>query len=116
MTKRFPRCNLLVFLFFQTDAECQEWKGRMAPGFLVNKRKTKLQCPKCKERQMARIARRGFLRVRIFPLVGLFPWQCAMCGTERLRFKRSGLTPGPRLAGQRGDREVAEASREDLAS
>ena len=88
----------------------------MAAGYLVNKRKTKLQCPKCKERQLARISRRGFLRERIYPLLGLFPWQCAICGNERLLFKRSGVTLGPRLAGPREDREVAESSREDLAS
>jgi ribosomal protein L37AE/L43A len=88
-------------------------KLRMAPGYLVNKRKTKLKCPKCKERQLARISRRGFLRVRIYPLLGLFPWQCAICGKERLLLKRSGVTPGPQLI-DRG--EVAESSRDDLAS
>jgi hypothetical protein len=45
-------------------------------------------------------------------LVGLFPWQCAICGEERLLLKRSGVTPGPRLI----DEEVVESSREDLAS
>jgi hypothetical protein len=46
--------------------------------------KAKLRCPKCEQVQLARIARRGFLRERFLPLLGLFPWQCAICGEELL--------------------------------
>ena len=51
--------------------------------------RVKLECPKCHEQQLARIARRGFLRNYIFPLYGLYPWQCAICGKQRLIRKRS---------------------------
>ena len=51
----------------------------------------KLKCPKCHQDQMARIARHGFLRNHIYPLLGLYPWQCAICGTQRLlRQRRAG--------------------------
>ncbi|MFP5227045.1 MAG: hypothetical protein ACLGXA_05405 [Acidobacteriota bacterium] len=40
---------------------------------------------------MARIARRGFLQERVFPLFGRYPWQCAICGAQRL-LRRRGAT------------------------
>jgi predicted RNA-binding Zn-ribbon protein involved in translation (DUF1610 family) len=50
--------------------------------------KTKLKCPCCGQKEMARVSRRGFLRERILPIAGLYPWQCAMCGEERLLRRR----------------------------
>jgi hypothetical protein len=37
---------------------------------------------------MARIARRGFWRERILPFFGRYPWQCAICGQEKMLRKR----------------------------
>ncbi|HEX4309765.1 MAG TPA: hypothetical protein VHZ25_07035 [Acidobacteriaceae bacterium] len=37
---------------------------------------------------MARISRRGILQTRIFPLLGMYPWQCAICGEEKLLQRR----------------------------
>lgn len=51
--------------------------------------RVKLECPQCRQQQLARIARRGFLRNRIYPIVGLYPWQCAICGKQYLIRKRS---------------------------
>ncbi|MGC2618064.1 MAG: hypothetical protein WA414_03430 [Acidobacteriaceae bacterium] len=52
--------------------------------------RTKLQCPHCKQEQLARIARRGFFRERVFPKFGYFPWECAICRNEFLIRKRGG--------------------------
>jgi predicted RNA-binding Zn-ribbon protein involved in translation (DUF1610 family) len=63
----------------------------MAKGYLDRRAKTKIQCPNCKQKEMARIARRGFLRLRIFPMLGLYPWQCAICGKEELHRRRGAV-------------------------
>lgn len=63
---------------------------------------TKLECPNCHEEQLARIARRGFLRNRIYPLIGLYPWQCAICGRHYLLRKRSTGYRRPAEASERG--------------
>jgi hypothetical protein len=39
---------------------------------------------------MARIARRGFWRERILPLLGRYPWLCAICGEEQILRRRGG--------------------------
>jgi ribosomal protein L37AE/L43A len=52
--------------------------------------RTKLQCPNCKEEQLARIGRRGFFRERVFPKFGYYPWECAICRNEFLIRKRGG--------------------------
>jgi hypothetical protein len=36
-----------------------------------------------------RIARRGFLRSRVLPILGLYPWQCAVCRRQYLVPRRS---------------------------
>jgi ribosomal protein L37AE/L43A len=51
-------------------------------------KKQKLRCPNCHEEQLSRIARRGFLRTRIFSLFGFYPWECAICRKEFLIRKR----------------------------
>ena len=60
----------------------------MAASYLTSRNRTKLRCPKCHQREMARIARAGFLRQRLLPLLGIFPWQCALCGQEALLRRR----------------------------
>jgi hypothetical protein len=41
-------------------------------------------CPKCKSYRIRRIKREGFLRVRLAPLLGFYPWRCSTCGTVQL--------------------------------
>lgn len=52
--------------------------------------KKKLMCPNCRRDQLARIARRGFLRERLFPIFGFYPWECGMCRRQFLLLKRGG--------------------------
>jgi hypothetical protein len=37
---------------------------------------------------MARVSRRGFWQERILPMFGRYPWQCAICGEERMLHRR----------------------------
>jgi ribosomal protein L37AE/L43A len=53
--------------------------------------KTKLTCPHCRREQLARIARRGFLRQKLFPAFGFYPWECSMCRRQFLLRKRGGV-------------------------
>lgn len=49
-------------------------------------------CPKCKSPRIHRVKREGFVRVKLAPLFGYFPWECAACGKKQLlrtRGKRS---------------------------
>jgi ribosomal protein L37AE/L43A len=39
----------------------------------------KLQCPKCEEVELTRVARKGFLQEHIYPKFGLYPWECGQC-------------------------------------
>lgn len=48
----------------------------------------KLQCPNCHQEQLARIARRGFMREHVYPKFGYYPWECAICRREYLIRKR----------------------------
>jgi hypothetical protein len=48
----------------------------------------KLQCPNCRQEQLARIARRGFMRKHVYTLFGYYPWECAICRREFLVRKR----------------------------
>ena len=50
--------------------------------------KKKLPCPACRHEQLARIARRGFARQRLWPIFGYYPWECAMCRRQFLLRKR----------------------------
>jgi hypothetical protein len=59
---------------------------------------------------MARIARRGLWQERVLPLFGRYPWQCAICGEERM-LRRRGVTIR-KAEPRRGDAESAEASAE----
>lgn len=70
--------------------------------------KTKLVCPGCGHEQLARIARRGFLRKKVYPLLGFYPWECAMCRKEFLIRKRG--------AGYRRVRSASQAVGEQVVS
>jgi hypothetical protein len=45
-------------------------------------------CPYCGNEQMRRLARRGFLQNRVYPLLGLFPWECFACRKTRMLRRR----------------------------
>jgi ssDNA-binding Zn-finger/Zn-ribbon topoisomerase 1 len=69
--------------------------------------KTKLVCPACGHEQLARIARRGFLRKKLYPILGFYPWECAMCRKEFLIRKRG--------AGYRRVSSASPSAREHVA-
>jgi hypothetical protein len=48
----------------------------------------RLQCPNCRQDQLTRIARRGFMRKHVYSLLGYYPWECAICRREYLMRKR----------------------------
>lgn len=50
--------------------------------------RTKLRCPHCRQPQLARVARRGFFREKVWPFFGFYPWECAICRKEFLIRKR----------------------------
>lgn len=41
-------------------------------------------CATCQSYRMRRIKREGFLRLKVAPLFGYYPWRCSVCGTVRL--------------------------------
>jgi ribosomal protein L37AE/L43A len=67
----------------------------MPAAFSGSRTKTKVKCPQCRQLEMARIARQGFLRERIYPLLGLYPWQCAICGKEAMLRRRGAVIRKP---------------------
>jgi hypothetical protein len=69
-----------------------------------------MECPRCHEYHLVRIARRGFLRNHIFPFFGLYPWQCAICGKQCLIRKRSA---GYRRTSEARERDQPSVSREE---
>jgi ribosomal protein L37AE/L43A len=70
--------------------------------------KTKLVCPACGHEQLARIARRGFLRQKLYPMLGFYPWECAMCRKEFLIRRRG--------AGYRRVSSASQAAGEQVIS
>ena len=46
-------------------------------------------CPECGCDRMYRIERIGFLRRRVFPIFGFYPWVCRDCGREVMLRKRN---------------------------
>jgi len=41
-------------------------------------------CPECGSEQLRRLARQGLLQRKVYPLFGLFPWECPICRQTRL--------------------------------
>jgi hypothetical protein len=39
----------------------------------------KRQCANCAGKECRRLNRQGFLERRVLPLMGYFPWECAVC-------------------------------------
>lgn len=100
-----PQDNLLVFLFIRVNRKSNAaldsfptrlkissgWKQQRMPGYTGNRTKTKLQCPRCRQQEMVRVARHGFWQEHIFPMLGRYPWHCAICGKSCL-LQRRGAT------------------------
>ncbi len=59
---------------------------------------------------MARVSRRGFWQERVLPMLGRYPWQCAICGEERI-LRRRGVTIRKPVR-QSDEAESAEAAGE----
>lgn len=38
-----------------------------------------LDCPRCGERALYRSKRKGFFQLSIYPLFGIYPWNCVSC-------------------------------------
>ena len=38
-------------------------------------------CPKCANTATRRMKRRGLVQLRVYPLLGLYPWECTSCRT-----------------------------------
>jgi hypothetical protein len=36
-------------------------------------------CIRCRTKTLRRVNRRGFLQMVLLPLMGYFPWECALC-------------------------------------
>ena len=45
-------------------------------------------CLNCGNEQMRRLARRGFLQNKVYPLLGFYPWECLACRTIMMLRKR----------------------------
>jgi DNA-directed RNA polymerase subunit RPC12/RpoP len=41
--------------------------------------KNKRRCPNCSSVEMTRVQRRGFMQERVYPKLGLYPWECPFC-------------------------------------
>lgn len=48
-----------------------------------------LACPSCGNRHLQRLARRGFLEKKVYPIFGYYPWECPACRVTRY-FKKRG--------------------------
>jgi hypothetical protein len=41
-------------------------------------------CRKCGSKALRRENRAGFLQMKVFPIFGLYPWECIMCRKVKL--------------------------------
>jgi ribosomal protein L40E len=46
-------------------------------------------CRKCGSSALRRQKRHGFLQLKVFPLFGLYPWECAMCRKVRMYHRKA---------------------------
>ena len=51
----------------------------------------RIYCGRCGSDRVYRIQRVGFLREKIFPLFGVYPWECRLCRKDVLLRKRNKL-------------------------
>jgi hypothetical protein len=47
-----------------------------------------IRCSKCGKGHLHRVARRGFLQTKVYPLFGYYPWECSACRRISLVRKR----------------------------
>jgi ribosomal protein L40E len=69
-------------------------------------------CRKCGADALRRENRQGFLQLKVFPLFGLYPWECVVCRKVRL-YPRHFLEmngPGPRSRPSVADKPRGNAS------
>ena len=50
--------------------------------------KIEVRCTRCGSDRVFRLFREGFLRKKIYPLFGYYPWKCRICGAEMMLRKR----------------------------
>jgi DNA-directed RNA polymerase subunit RPC12/RpoP len=50
--------------------------------------KERVHCEECGSDKVLRVSRQGFLRIKIFPMFGIYPWRCSRCGRDVLLRKR----------------------------
>jgi hypothetical protein len=53
-------------------------------------------CPRCGNQYLMRLARTGFLELKVLPVLGYYPWVCGACRTMRyfrVRGKRIRRSP-----------------------
>jgi hypothetical protein len=55
-------------------------------------------CPRCESDRFFREERKGFLQSKLFPLLGLYPWECKVCRLSCMRLRRQ----QPLASGSRG--------------
>jgi predicted RNA-binding Zn-ribbon protein involved in translation (DUF1610 family) len=55
--------------------------------------KAPIICPRCGDRALYRAERRGFLQLRVYPLFGVYPWNCVSCRKSILLKLRTALCP-----------------------
>jgi ssDNA-binding Zn-finger/Zn-ribbon topoisomerase 1 len=50
--------------------------------------KERVHCEECGSDKVLRVSRQGFLRAKIYPMFGYYPWRCSRCGRDVLLRKR----------------------------
>ena len=66
---------------------------------MVN-RQAEVLCPRCESDRFFREERKGFLQTRLFPLLGLYPWECKVCRLSCMHPRRhQSLASTPRSIG-----------------
>jgi hypothetical protein len=58
----------------------------------------KKQCDRCSGKFFRRLNRKGFLERTVFPALGFFPWECALC-RRKVVLRTDGFKPGSKAAG-----------------
>jgi predicted RNA-binding Zn-ribbon protein involved in translation (DUF1610 family) len=74
----------------ETEVSENSGGGALAGNVVeIAAKKDSVYCPDCGCDKVYRIQRTGFLRRRIFPIFGFYPWVCKDCGREALLRKRN---------------------------
>jgi DNA-directed RNA polymerase subunit RPC12/RpoP len=51
----------------------------------------RLYCRKCGSDRVYRVDRKGFFEEKIYPIFGMYPWRCTVCGDHKMLHKRRKL-------------------------